>query len=35
MKKSTTASFLLELPLRVDAGQAARLHAHLEAARQF
>jgi hypothetical protein len=35
MKKSTTSSFLLELPLRVVAGQAASLHAHLEAARQL
>ena len=33
MKKSTTPTFLLELPLRVDAGQARRLHAHFEAAR--
>jgi hypothetical protein len=33
MKKSTTATFLLDLPLRVDAGQARRLRAHLEAAR--
>jgi len=29
-----TATFLLELPLAVNAGQAARLRAHLEAARQ-
>jgi hypothetical protein len=35
VKKNTTSSFLLELPLRVDAGQASRLHAHLEAARQL
>ena len=33
MKKSTTPTFLLELPLRVDAGQAKRLRAHFEAAR--
>jgi hypothetical protein len=33
MKKSTTPTFLVELPLRVDAGQAKRLHAHFEAAR--
>ena len=33
MKKSKTPTFLLELPLRVDAGQAKRLHAHFEAAR--
>ena len=30
-----TPTFLLELPLRVTAGQAKRLCAHLEAARQF
>lgn len=35
MKKSKTTTFLLELPLRVDAGQASRLHAHLEVARCF
>src|SRR6516162_9742032 len=35
MKRSKTPSFLLELPLRVDAGQAARLRAHLEVARCF
>ena len=29
------ATFLLELPLRVTLGQAKRLRAHLEAARQF
>src|SRR5215469_5348778 len=28
-------TFLLELPLRVNPGQAKRLRAHLEAARQF
>ena len=33
MKKSTTPTFLLELPLRVDAGQARRQRAHFEAAR--
>ena len=33
MKKSTTPTFLVELPLSVDAGQATRLHAHFEAAR--
>ncbi|GAC1566289.1 MAG: hypothetical protein NVS3B14_07470 [Ktedonobacteraceae bacterium] len=33
MKKSTTPTFLLELPLSVDAGQAKRLRAHFEAAR--
>src|SRR5215472_4899964 len=30
-----TPTFLLELPLQVNAGQAARLRAHLEAGRQF
>src|SRR6266566_3661515 len=30
-----TPTFLLELPLQVEAGQAKRLRAHLEAARQF
>jgi transposase len=35
VKKSKTTTFLLELPLRVDAGQASRLHAHLEVARCF
>ena len=30
-----TATFLLELPLAVEAGQAARQRAHLEAGRQF
>src|SRR5712691_1802728 len=30
-----TPTFLLELPLRVDEGQARRLRGHLEAARQF
>ncbi len=33
MKKSTTPTFLLELPLSVDPGQAKRLRAHFEAAR--
>jgi hypothetical protein len=33
MKKSTTPTFLLELPLAVDAGQAKRLRTHFEAAR--
>ena len=34
-KKSKTPTFLLELPLVVEEGQAKRLRAHLEAARQF
>ncbi|HYB01594.1 MAG TPA: hypothetical protein VED37_15355, partial [Ktedonobacteraceae bacterium] len=33
--KEKTPTFLLELPLAVDAGQATRLRAHLEAGRQF
>src|SRR5713226_10386783 len=33
--KQKTPTFLLELPLVVEAGQAKRLRAHLEAARQF
>jgi hypothetical protein len=33
VKKSKTPTFLLELPLSVDVGQAKRLHAHFEAAR--
>jgi hypothetical protein len=33
--KEQTPTFLLELPLEVDAGQATRLRAHLEAGRQF
>ena len=33
VKKSKTPTFLLELPLVVDAGQAKRLRAHFEAAR--
>jgi hypothetical protein len=35
VKKSNTPTLVLELPLVVDAGQARRLHAHLEAARCF
>ncbi|EFH84921.1 zinc ribbon domain-containing protein [Ktedonobacter racemifer] len=34
-KRPATPTFLLELPLVVDAGQAARLRAHLEAARHL
>ncbi|EFH90113.1 putative transposase IS891/IS1136/IS1341 family [Ktedonobacter racemifer DSM 44963] len=34
-KRPATPTFLLELPLVVNAGQAARLRAHLEAARQL
>ena len=33
--KEKKPTFLLELPLVVEAGQAARLRAHLEAGRQF
>src|SRR5260370_6934690 len=33
--KTKTPTFLLELPLVVEAGQAARLRGHLEAGRQF
>jgi hypothetical protein len=33
MKRSKTPTFLLELPLSVDAGQAKRLRVHFEAAR--
>jgi hypothetical protein len=33
--KTKMPTFLLELPLAVEAGQAARLRAHLEAGRQF
>ncbi len=33
--KQKTPTFLLELPLQVEAGQAKRLRAHLEAGRQF
>src|ERR1700692_4702654 len=33
VKKSKTPTFLLELPLAVDAGQSKRLRAHFEAAR--
>jgi Putative transposase DNA-binding domain len=35
MKRAKTTTFLLELPLRVDVGQAHRLHAHFEVARCF
>ena len=34
-KRSKTPTFLLELPLLVEEGQAKRIRAHLEAARQF
>ncbi len=34
-KRSKTPTFLLELPLVVEEGQAKRIRAHLEAARQF
>jgi hypothetical protein len=33
--KEKSQTFMLELPLEVDAGQAARLRGHLEAGRQF
>src|SRR5260370_35452783 len=33
--KEKTPTFLLELPLVADAGQAARVDAHLEVGRQF
>ena len=33
--KTKTPTFLLELPLVVEAGQAARVRAHLEVGRQF
>src|SRR6266478_7521418 len=33
--KQKTPTFLLELPLQVEAGQAKRLRAHLEVGRQF
>jgi hypothetical protein len=33
--KQKTPTFLLELPVQVEAGQAKRLRAHLEAGRQF
>ncbi len=33
VKKSKTPTFLLELPLKVNSGQAGCLRAHLEAAR--
>jgi len=35
LPKTKTPTFLLELPLVVEAGQATRLRAHLEAGRQF
>ena len=35
MKRTKTSSFLLELPLEVNAGQAARLRAHFEAGRHL
>lgn len=34
-KRSKTPTFLLELPLEVEEGQAKRIRAHLEAGRQF
>ena len=34
-KRSKTPTFLLELPLVVDEGQAKHIRAHLEAGRQF
>src|SRR5215472_12622413 len=34
-QRKPTPTFLLELPLRVTAGQATRVRAHLEAARQL
>jgi hypothetical protein len=34
-RRKPTPTFLLELPLRVTAGQAKQVHAHLEAARQL
>src|SRR6266699_4933447 len=34
-KKSQTPTFLLELPLVIDEGQAKRIRAHLEAGRAF
>jgi hypothetical protein len=33
--KQKTPTFLLELPLQVEAGQAKRVCAHLEVGRQF
>jgi hypothetical protein len=33
--KQQTPTFLLELPLQIEAGQARRLRAHLEVGRQF
>src|SRR5258708_24811666 len=35
LPKKKTPTFLLELPLEVEAGEAARLRGHLEAGRQF
>src|SRR5258707_7947995 len=35
LPKTKTPTFLLELPLAVEAGEAARLRGHLEAGRQF
>ena len=35
MKRSNTSTFLLELPLAADPGQAKRLRGHFEAARQL
>gem|GEM_PF-1675138 len=35
MRQKTTPSFILSLPLQVNAQQAARLHAHFECARQL
>ncbi len=35
MRHKPTPTFILALPLQVNAQQAARLHAHFECARQF
>jgi hypothetical protein len=35
MRQQSTSSFVLSLPLRVNAQQAAQLHAHFECARQL
>jgi hypothetical protein len=35
VKKSKTPTFLLELPLVMESGQAKRLNAHFEVARQL
>ena len=35
MKRNRTPTFLLELPLAVDSGQAKRLRAHFEGARRL